>query len=275
MVEVAVLTAAALTIPSDPGWTDITPPSNHLGDGSTSSLMRTITSGRLVRDSLIRKCAGVRALRSEGLEHIGKSGRELRHASICVKTVEYSSNVNGVDPIPRCIIYHRRNSDTHSHNCRIANNNNTTHNHPFLCVCTAVKLRSQNVTSRHSVLFSLSLIVLPFLPASNLLFYVGFVVAERVLYIPSAGFCLLIGIASAKLWKIKKIRGYLCASCVLVLTGFIAKTVIRNWDWKNEESLFRSAISFNPPKEALSKLNEKSRIRAISQFTNQQREDQK
>ncbi|ERL89070.1 hypothetical protein D910_06447, partial [Dendroctonus ponderosae] len=148
-----------------------------------------------------------------------------------------------------CIIYHRRNSDTHSHNCRIANNNNTTHNHHFLCVCTAVKLTSQKVTSRHSVLFSLSLIVLPFLPASNLLFYVGFVVAERVLYIPSAGFCLLIGIASAKLWKLKMNRGYLCAGFVLVLAGFSAKTVIRNWDWKNEESLFCSAISFNPPKE--------------------------
>lgn len=37
------------------------------------------------------------------------------------------------------------------------------------------------------VLFSLSLLVLPFLPASNLLFPVGFVLAERVLYIPSMG----------------------------------------------------------------------------------------
>lgn len=39
------------------------------------------------------------------------------------------------------------------------------------------------------------LLVLPFLPATNLLFYVGFVVAERCLYIPSMGFCLLIAVA--------------------------------------------------------------------------------
>lgn len=32
--------------------------------------------------------------------------------------------------------------------------------------------------------FATSLLILPFLPATNLLFYVGFVVAERVLYIP-------------------------------------------------------------------------------------------
>lgn len=34
--------------------------------------------------------------------------------------------------------------------------------------------------------------VLPFLPASNLFFPVGFVVAERVLYIPSMGFSMLV-----------------------------------------------------------------------------------
>lgn len=34
--------------------------------------------------------------------------------------------------------------------------------------------------------------LLLFLPASNLLFTVGFVIAERVLYLPSAGFIIII-----------------------------------------------------------------------------------
>ena len=38
----------------------------------------------------------------------------------------------------------------------------------------------------------LALMVLPFIPASNLFFPVGFVVAERILYAPSMGFCLLV-----------------------------------------------------------------------------------
>ncbi|KAG8148266.1 putative Transmembrane and tetratricopeptide repeat containing 3 protein [Naja naja] len=42
-----------------------------------------------------------------------------------------------------------------------------------------------------SMLDALCLIVLPFIPASNLFFPVGFVVAERVLYVPSMGFCML------------------------------------------------------------------------------------
>ena len=44
------------------------------------------------------------------------------------------------------------------------------------------------------LLIGLSLLVLPFIPATNLFFYVGFVVAERILYIPSMGFCLLAAI---------------------------------------------------------------------------------
>ncbi|KAH9379951.1 hypothetical protein HPB48_001422 [Haemaphysalis longicornis] len=42
------------------------------------------------------------------------------------------------------------------------------------------------------IFLSLSLLVFPFLPASNLFFPVGFVVAERILYMPSMGFCLLV-----------------------------------------------------------------------------------
>uniref|UniRef100_A0A8C8II15 DUF1736 domain-containing protein n=1 Tax=Oncorhynchus tshawytscha TaxID=74940 RepID=A0A8C8II15_ONCTS len=45
---------------------------------------------------------------------------------------------------------------------------------------------------RHSNSSALSLIMLPFTPASNLFFPVGFVVAERVLYVPSMGFCVLV-----------------------------------------------------------------------------------
>ena len=45
--------------------------------------------------------------------------------------------------------------------------------------------------------------ILTFLPASNLLFRVGFVVAERVLYLPSAGFIIIVTTAWTKGKKIK------------------------------------------------------------------------
>lgn len=45
------------------------------------------------------------------------------------------------------------------------------------------------------------LTLLPFIPASNLLFPTGFVIAERVLYLPSIGFLLLFGIGVRRLYQ--------------------------------------------------------------------------
>lgn len=41
---------------------------------------------------------------------------------------------------------------------------------------------------------ALAVAIISFLPASNLFFRVGFVLAERVLYLPSLGFCMLIAL---------------------------------------------------------------------------------
>ncbi|XP_029019136.1 protein O-mannosyl-transferase TMTC2 isoform X2 [Betta splendens] len=101
------------------------------------------------------------------------------------------------------------------------------------------------------VLFSLGLLSLPFVPATNLFFYVGFVIAERVLYIPSMGFCLLIA-AGARAWYVRlRTRGrrasLLCACTGLVLLNGL-RTVQRNGDWSNEENLYKSGINVNPAK---------------------------
>lgn len=101
------------------------------------------------------------------------------------------------------------------------------------------------------VAFSLGLLVIPFLPATNLFFYVGFVIAERVLYIPSMGFCLLVAVGLRALYV--RVRGrasraallYCGASLVLM---FSLRTILRNADWHNEEMLYKSGIYVNPAK---------------------------
>lgn len=65
---------------------------------------------------------------------------------------------------------------------------------------------SANFNACHAILFSLSLSIFPFLPASNIFFYVGFVVAERVLYIPSLGICLLVAVGVEMLLVLMKSR---------------------------------------------------------------------
>ncbi|KAF4094271.1 hypothetical protein AMELA_G00011300 [Ameiurus melas] len=100
-------------------------------------------------------------------------------------------------------------------------------------------------SSAKTVLMALSLIVLPFIPASNLFFPVGFVVAERVLYVPSMGFCVLV----AHGFKSLALRGALRKVSwlfmgVLLLTHSV-KTFYRTWDWESEYTLFTSALKVN------------------------------
>lgn len=101
------------------------------------------------------------------------------------------------------------------------------------------------------VLFSLGVLSLPFIPASNLFFYVGFVIAERVLYIPSIGFCLLVATGARTLYVRLRTRGckvlLLCFCVGLVLLNGL-RTIQRNRDWSNEENLYKSGISVNPAK---------------------------
>ncbi len=100
--------------------------------------------------------------------------------------------------------------------------------------------------------------ILPFLPASNLFFPVGFVVAERVLYIPSMGFCILIAYGWQKLWHLTSSRNnglqssslswrskllHLSFLALLVIHGF--KTYTRNFDWESEESIFSAGLRVN------------------------------
>lgn len=99
-----------------------------------------------------------------------------------------------------------------------------------------------------AVLLSMALLALPFLPATNLFFYVGFVIAERLLYIPSVGWSLLVGLAFSVMWNQSRYRVGIAVCLTIVLMSFGAKTVSRNLDWNNEEALYRSAIEINPPK---------------------------
>lgn len=101
----------------------------------------------------------------------------------------------------------------------------------------ALKTRSSALS------MGLALLVLPFLPASNLFFPVGFVVAERVLYMPSMGWCLLV----AHGWRLlaKKRAKLAAASLIFLILAFSAKSYIRNWDWKTEYTIFASGLKVN------------------------------
>ena len=114
----------------------------------------------------------------------------------------------------------------------------------LLSLGMAAVFGSRSRHRRHTLIMSLSLISIPFLPASNLFFPVGFVVAERVLYLPSMGFCLLVALGLERLLAVKP--GFLKVVFVALVSSHGAKTVLRNYDWNSELSIFKSGIAVNP-----------------------------
>ncbi|XP_065927265.1 protein O-mannosyl-transferase TMTC3 isoform X1 [Magallana gigas] len=96
------------------------------------------------------------------------------------------------------------------------------------------------------IIMSLSLMILPFVPASNLFFPVGFVVAERILYTPSMGFSMLVALGFQILLDNKQnLKPLLWGMLSLLLLTHSVKTFVRNGNWESEYSIFRSALKVN------------------------------
>ena len=124
------------------------------------------------------------------------------------------------------------------------NNNNVVKETPLPSV-----LRRRRACQRDCsvILLSLALTVFPFVPASNLFFPVGFVVAERVLYLPSMGFSLLVALGWNRLRK--RLSLSRCSALLLLLpllAAHSAKTLVRNSEWRDELALFRSGLKVAP-----------------------------
>uniref|UniRef100_A0A8C5HNG2 dolichyl-phosphate-mannose--protein mannosyltransferase n=1 Tax=Gouania willdenowi TaxID=441366 RepID=A0A8C5HNG2_GOUWI len=98
------------------------------------------------------------------------------------------------------------------------------------------------------LLVGIMFLVFPFIPASNLFFRVGFVVAERVLYMPSMGCCILVAYGLGRLSSLVGRRGttILSISMMLLLLLFTWKTILQNNVWISREALFRSGIQTLP-----------------------------
>lgn len=83
-------------------------------------------------------------------------------------------------------------------------------------------------------------------PVSNLPFLIGTMMAERVLYLPSVGFCLLLAagvtaLAARPRWGLLAVGAF-----GLLLLGYGARTVVRNRDWRSNATIFSAAVRTSP-----------------------------
>ena len=92
-----------------------------------------------------------------------------------------------------------------------------------------------------------------FSTTSNILAPIGTMMGERLFYLPSAGLCLLAGVAWQRLleWRrdtpglvrVRRVGLILLATIVVLLSG---RTVLRNRDWRDHATLFERAVEVAP-----------------------------
>jgi tetratricopeptide (TPR) repeat protein len=116
-------------------------------------------------------------------------------------------------------------------------------------VLLALAVRSYFRCDRR-VFFAVGFTVIVFLPASNILIPMGTIMGERLFYLPSAGLCLLVAAGWDRLAGPGGLGRPFGLLAVVVLSAVLilltARTIHRNRDWWNNESLFRSAVDVVP-----------------------------
>ena len=85
---------------------------------------------------------------------------------------------------------------------------------------------------------------LSMLPVSNLLFPIGTIRADRLLYLPSLGILLVVSWAMVRLGRSHSQEAIAVFSIVLLL--YAARTVVRNRDWRNPEVFWTKQLELNP-----------------------------
>lgn len=98
--------------------------------------------------------------------------------------------------------------------------------------------------TRPNVLRGLAWFCIGALPVSNLLFPIGTIRAERLLYVPSAGVCLLGAEALALLIE-RRVR-FAAALAVVLIVSLGEMAVKRTFIWQDEESLFTAMVADAP-----------------------------
>lgn len=164
-------------------------------------------------------------------------------ASLFRSPVEKAMNGSGGDElkVPSCNSK-RTNNPSHQHQF---NNNNY-----IPCKITQEVTGAGISTQAALPLTALTMAFIPWLPASNLLFYVGFVVAERVLYLPAMGTCFLIAVGYGKIWALlpERSSSLLRNALVTFSCALLMKSAIRGQQWRSGVQLFGAAVRDYPGK---------------------------
>ncbi|MDT8318482.1 MAG: tetratricopeptide repeat protein [bacterium] len=102
------------------------------------------------------------------------------------------------------------------------------------------------------VAFGLFWFLIHYIPISNLL-PIAYIVADRYMYIPSAGFCLVLAACCISIYRgvsLKAanvvLKSFVIVLICLMITGYSVTTFIYNSVWRDEETLWSHAVLVSP-----------------------------
>jgi len=120
----------------------------------------------------------------------------------------------------------------------------------LVMVGTVVLLRDR----RPAVTFAVALLFASLALTVNVLFPIGTVKGERLLYFPSVGWAILVAYAGDRCMRQPRQRALVMGLLVVTTAVFAARTWTRNWDWTDNATLYRSMVR-SAPNSAKSRYN--------------------
>ena len=113
----------------------------------------------------------------------------------------------------------------------------------------------RSLTKRRHVFLSLAFWLLTYLLVANVFILIGTVFAERLLYLPSVGFCMLVGVAVDAALRLLRDRqhalqrmlaGFALCVFAFAVAAFAWLTIDRNRDWQSRDRLNSMDLAKNP-----------------------------
>ncbi|HYL86685.1 MAG TPA: tetratricopeptide repeat protein [Candidatus Angelobacter sp.] len=83
-----------------------------------------------------------------------------------------------------------------------------------------------------------------FATTSNIFTPTGTILGERLAYLPSAGFCVLVAVGWS--WLRERRRTIALGALAAVIAALAIRTIVRNFDWKDNPTLWATAVQAAP-----------------------------
>ena len=116
----------------------------------------------------------------------------------------------------------------------------------WLTVAAAVALITMCARWSRTALFFALLAAGAFLPASNLLFPIGTIMAERLFYVPLMGVLACLVIAAFRIGSRFRVERGVPIALAVVALALAARTYARNLDWKDDRTLAEASLKAAP-----------------------------